>query len=102
MKPTTLKELFDHPSRWIKGALRGRRDGMGFVRTGIPDCEEPNCFCLLGGAIEVYGSPSPQAKRLREVITELFPQFQHSLVDFNNHSETTFADIRKVLEKANV
>lgn len=104
MKPITLKELFDHPSRWIKGAVRGRRGGMGFVKTGVSP-EEANCFCLVGGMAYVLDRNSGYSEmrgKIQTAICKLFPNRGKDHIDFNNHPDTTFTDLRRVIEEANV
>lgn len=106
MKPTSLKELFDCPARWIKKALFGRRGGMGFV--SLDSSQEANCFCLVGGVRHVYGFGVGHNEKLREAVRKLFPNrmmqtpFYDLVVSFNNHPDTTFADLRKVIEEADV
>lgn len=106
MKPTSLKELFDCPARWIKKALSGRRGGMGFVE--LHSSQEKNCFCLVGGVGHVYGFGEGHRTKLTAAVRKLFPRqyvensFSDLIVDFNNHPDTTFADLRKVIEEADV
>lgn len=106
MEPTSLKELFDCPARWIKKALSGRRDSMGFVNL---DCsQEANCFCLVGGIRHIYRFGGGHRERLDVAVRKLFPNrvmrysIYDSVVSFNNHPDTTFADLRKVIEDADV
>lgn len=106
MKPTSLKELFDCPARWIKKALFGHRGGMGFVNL---DCsQEANCFCLIDGIRRVYGYDEGHLEKLRIAVRKFFPDrmmqtpFYDLVVSFNNHPDTTFADLRKVIEEANI
>jgi hypothetical protein len=90
------KQLIDTTS-WIKG------DYYNANKTG---------FCLVGAMAEVLGGignaeswSNPGRSFLEDVIEEQFPErvMAHGVVDiptFNDHEDTTRADIDLVLEKA--
>jgi hypothetical protein len=105
-EPKTLQELFDCPDRWVKGALSTRRGGWGFI--DYLHKGPGNCFCLLGAIQQVYPLDETQIRnRCLAAIKEQFPnryqsEYYSGIVDFNNHPETTFSELRAVIEKANV
>lgn len=67
-------------------------------------------WCLLGAECRCYGMARGEADtKLEKAIATLFPQFIYDLghhygdiVSFNNHKDTTFADIKRVVRLAGV
>lgn len=82
-----------------------RRDGWCKGKWTAPTGEH----CISGAAIEAGTSlyqPGPHGDctsfghALYDVIDEQFPDRPMSVVGFNDHKDTTFADVELVLEKA--
>ena len=96
-----LKELhhnLNSPRKWVKGSSVG---GSADER-----------HCMVGWLIELnkYGSPAPVSEAtyaLARVIQEQYPGlFTHrnnptgAIVRFNDHKDTKFVDVQRVIEKA--
>jgi hypothetical protein len=93
----TLQELFTDESRWTKDAFA--RNAKGKARGPLePDAVR---WCLMGALDFCYGPKSRQQATLRRKI-ETSPSYHTGIAQFNDSTETTFADIRKVIEEANV
>lgn len=88
-----------HPSAWIKGA--NARTAQG--RTIGSQCTNAVCFCIGGAAIRA-GALTPNDRALYPIlqaIRELFPERGgHGIPVFNDHPETTHADVLRVLHRA--
>lgn len=94
----TIKELFTNKSKWIKGTSWAKLNGDGCG----PDQAE--CFCLSGAVALIYGVNRHQIDmKLDEVANKLFPDRCNSgYISFNDHQNTTFEDILKVVNEADV
>ena len=86
-----VRDLLCDESKWCKGAYR---------------CYDR--MCLMGALREAYKNSDKFGRLLllRKVILRQFPQRLDAsnpvIIVFNDHPETTFADVRKVLELADV
>ena len=66
------------------------------------------CWCLVGGLIKCYGdcgegTPFQRAQnKIRQAISRLFPGKSENIASFNDHVATSFEDIKKVIEAAQV
>lgn len=121
-KAKTLMELFNSTEMWTKkyyGKLSKKSisgtDSRAFLEENI---SQYNCFCSLGGVLKVYGdwtkigSPGDYiVRKLANSIKELFPNRLDSsnyytpdaiVFHFNDHPETKFRDIKKVVKHAQV
>jgi hypothetical protein len=64
-------------------------------------------WCLLGAGRRCYGGSRDESDtKLENAIATLFPQFVYGfdkkgdIIAFNNHKDTTFADLRRVVKLA--
>ena len=90
---SSLQELFADESRWTTGTLA--RDANG--KHVSPEEESATCYCLVGGAVKVYGAGYVAAlEKVRDVTGVSSGAFGH----FNDHA--TIADIRRVCAEAGV
>lgn len=99
-KPTSLRQLFSSPKRWHKG-------DYGIGKSGKPICfndkiveSNPTCLCLLGGLGYVYKNMWHRNEEIREYIK--YHHNQRYIEDFNDSSETTFEDIKKLVNDLNL
>lgn len=94
-----VKELLDSPEKWTKEAIA--RDEFG-ISTYL-ECKNAKSFCLLGGIIKCYGYDfaGDIISEIEFNIRKIFNS-KLDLIDFNNDLNTTFEDIQKVLEMADV
>lgn len=102
---TKMLELLDKSSKWTKGVNARDKNGK--------ECnarqKKAVCFCLNGALNKCYPRSTTRERAehaLEEACKELFPRrtgkcgWRH--IAFNDSKATTFADVRKVLKKANV
>ena len=119
----TVKELLADPERWIKGVSAVDESGND-VMTGSLNAA---CWCLYGGINEVYPwdiDDQPSFLKWRDVMkqvadvirqTPIYPEFlddiKESIVTdsddsvimfFNDHPETSHADVVGIVEKAGI
>lgn len=92
-----LRNLFKDASQWTKGAdaRTGNGDNVGN--------EDPLAVCwCLGGRLGGVDDEGPEWAAVRQAIREMFPErYHHGMVfKFNDHPDTTFADIQKVCDRA--
>lgn len=104
----TVRSLFKRATKWTQGEF--------FREAG--DTSPEKCYCLLGALQHVHGidGKATLTKAQREryhraqlrvivAIRKLFPSrapFSGPIVTFNDHQDTTIADIRKVVRLARV
>lgn len=108
MKPS---ELLDKPEKWTKGETARRADG----KRAFSMDDGAVCWCIHGAisSCMAWGGGFDQTRHLlNETIKRLFPErveainriegttgvFFHAA--FNDHPETTFEDVRRVLIEA--
>jgi hypothetical protein len=95
MKPS---ELIDSPEKWTKGEYA--RDASG--KSIDFSSNDAQCFCLRG-AIYRLGDDNDECRQnlhnLSRAVARLYPQFW-GVTSFNDHPETTFEDVQKVLKEA--
>lgn len=99
-KPTSLRQLFSSPKRWHKG-------DYGIGKSGKPICfsdeivkSNPICLCLLGGLGYIYGNTGYNNHKIQEYIRK---NYNHEYAeDFNDSKETTFEDIKKLVNDLNL
>ena len=105
--PGSLQEFFDNtPEKWTQHDYARDKNGR---ETSIFD-PEATCFCLLGGISKVYNVTVDDLddktleirEKINEAIRKLFPDRPSYIHKFNDHPDTTFEDIKKVLKEANV
>jgi hypothetical protein len=92
---TKTRDLLSDPEHWTKGVARSINDGG----------EE--CFCLAG-ALEHFSAPAPASAWVnwRAANVELAKDLPEpgigalgGVIDFNDHPETTHADILALLDR---
>lgn len=83
-----VSDILSDESKWIKGK----------------DQDDKGRMCLRTAVFHVYHtSRSGAFEALTEVIMTLYPgRMRHSLITFNDHPDTTFEDIQRVLKVADV
>lgn len=100
-----LRAFFDNdPSKWTKG----------YYAKTAEDCpigaysNNAVCFCLLGGTQKLGLVLEEVHKKLVPIIQKLYPDRDDpsgiisTIAYFNDHPDTTFEDIKKVLKAANI
>jgi hypothetical protein len=102
--------LLAEPDAWTKHASAGIRTKTGEVETVDERSPDATCFCLTGARARVrhdLGATSTIATThaLHRAIRELFPDRVSenrisAIVSFNDHPDTTHADVLAVLTKA--
>lgn len=98
-----LSELLDKPEKWTKGSSARDKNN----KQVHPQEPEAVCWCLEGGLRCVTNGNrwSPWVETLRSTIIRLFPNRTDPLgvkiiSTFNDHPDTTFEDIQKVIKEA--
>jgi hypothetical protein len=94
-----IKELLSTPDKWTKGLAARNKKGEP-VFTSDKDAYS---FCLLGACAKCYPdllNCVEVEKKIRDILRN--ENGFLSIVDFNDSSSTTFEDIRRILEIANV
>lgn len=100
-KYKTIAELFASEDRWTKFASGKDKDGKSVGSSS----EKAVSFCLGGAVDKIYGTSNKYLdvnQRLNEIIEKYSLGKRCGIVDFNDHSTTTFADIQRVVSLANV
>lgn len=96
-----LLRLFSgHLERWTRNAfVRDQDDNECEIRS--PKAAK---FCVVGGTILVYpatGSSDDHFRTLKRARDKLFPRFRGaSLAHWNDHPDTTFDDVIRVVKAA--
>jgi len=102
-----LSELFTDESTWAQKMFTGFRPLPMLPPTPVSEADPTaNCFCLSEGIRRVYPAPysDGEARRaLRQLVIEaihkLFPTREGGIINFNDHRNTTFADIQAVIRE---
>ncbi len=95
-----LQQLFQENGKWCKGALA--RSARGYITeyTAV----DADKFCLLGACGVCYGSDYSgkrvTVKRIQTTLDQL--GFHLSIPNFNDSPKTSIADIRALVELADV
>lgn len=101
-----IKELLNSEEKWTKKELARDADGnIVYVNSVFAVC-----WCLVGATDALYPSLPDDIKarnKLGRAICTLFPErccgeVDSNIVAFNDDPRTTFADVVKVLELADV
>lgn len=95
-----VKTLLADKKRWTKGTWQRNKYGHPVSE----DCKSACKFCLEGALQHIYDDYERRnaEKRIEQAINDLFPGKFHSLISFNDNPETTYEDIKRVLQRANV
>ena len=96
MKPSDVLKL---KKNWVKNSYANRQDGSSCS----VESDNAVCWCLVGAIMKCYPHPKTQVeKRLKasSAMKKLFPGRTNSLLQFNDHKDTKFTDVKKVLKEA--
>jgi hypothetical protein len=97
-----ILELLDAPEKWTKKTAARGASGSPLP----PDSDQACCWCILGALQKCYpkGPADVEVEVLLKAIEKIFPRTGTLglITRFNDHPDTTFADVRAVLEEANV
>ena len=91
----TVQELLSDESKWTKGT-NARGEDKGPIHPGN---SEAKCFCLIGAIAKCYLTGTDG---YFQAIEKLRRQINGPIPGFNDDPKTTFADIRRVIEAANI
>lgn len=94
-----LRDILKTEKDWTKGYFARAEDGE---KVEIDDTSA-TCYCLIGAMDKANLRSFSEA--MCESVKKLFPertQHGHPIVIFNDHPETTFDDVCKVIELAGV
>ena len=97
-KPKTVKELLSSPDKWTQNAFA--RDAYAVSLNACnPDAV---CWCLSGAILTTYEDEDIEEVwcKLTEVIRRR--SGHRDVVGFNDSHQTTFKEIRAVIEEANI
>ena len=97
----TVAELLDSPEKWTR-KISARDENGDYVEY---DSAWAVCWCLDGAIARCYSADQWERAwdAISEAITELYGNERPcETVSFNDHTGTTFADIRRVIERAGV
>lgn len=98
-KPTTVAELLSDESKWCKGYWAKLANGSSCTSPDDNAC----CFCLIGATNFVYSdwdAREAALERLYEAAGRAAGGM--SAMAFNDHPDTTFEMVRRVIEEAGV
>ncbi len=120
-KASSIKKLFEgHPERWTKGTMAlGAKQDRVIPSRKTEVSREIVAWCLYGAAVKMVDDRAakrlvdPEAlplstfqvvNLLRDSIKRLFPQRSSggSVIEFNDHNDTTFEDVMAVVRDAEV
>jgi hypothetical protein len=95
-----LREVLTDETKWIKGNYAVDAHGLrtpAYAPTAV-------CFCIVGAVRRCYDSDNPTAiSALRDAARQLYPnRIGETVSSFNDHPDTTFEDVVKVIELAGV
>jgi hypothetical protein len=98
-KPLKVKDILVSYHTWVKGYMS--KDNRGNYTQ--PQDENACRWCLSGAICKAYADDNKRAKalvRLEKIIKKEYGF--NSIVTFNDNWRTTFKDVRRVVEKANI
>lgn len=87
-----IKELLTDESKWTKNTLA--RNAVG--EEELAHSEFAVSWCLVGAAVKCYSFGAG------DVLNKIRDYIKSPVVDFNNNPQTTFADIRKLVEELDI
>ena len=103
MKDTLIaaRALLADPAKWIKRDYAKRADG----EVVFGNDEGAVCFCGFGAiqhVLDTENEPDPLSVLLTDAAREMFPDRvgERSFAAFNDHPDTTHADVLAVFDKA--
>lgn len=96
-----MRDLLDSPDKWTKGAYA--RNAAG--NECLPIADEACCWCLRGAFIRCYADTKTgeaAGRKLLVALNALDDKYKGRITMFNDNPSTTFEDIRRLLELADV
>lgn len=90
-----VKELLSDPSKWCKGSYARTIEGERAYSSFSPDAVS---WCILGAIDRCY----VDRNNWKEIVDRLFAETGESPATWNDRPTTTFADVRKLVEKLDV
>jgi len=90
-----VSDILCDESKWTKGALAKDKNGN---KVDI-HCPDAVCYCIMGA----FGKAREFKNSIHKVwdsIYNIYGNKYKDIPDFNDSSDTTFEDIKKVLERA--
>lgn len=102
-----IKDLLNKPEKWTREA--SAKDKKGNVVAS--DAKNAVCWCLIGATVYCYGEDVVKKFEVYQKMEDWLkdnwrfaPGYKDPLViaDFNDHKETTFSDIQKLLVECDV
>ncbi len=94
-----IKDLLNSPDKWIQHCYAKKKNGK-LVHPAKP---EAYCFCLRGALIQCYANMQEKNVAENKLLKVVAENTLHTgLIAFNDSPETTFEDIRRILEIADV
>lgn len=97
-----IKDLYDTPDKWTKGALARDKNGAHIMEYGIDDevqqVNHPNavCWCLTGAILKCYPD------NYGEIRAKVRNYTNGGIWTWNDLEGTTFQDIRELVEKLDI
>lgn len=94
-----LRERLADPENWHKGDFFAdfpKADLIDLEEDGLPDCPA----CLYGAIAYVRGVPNTGSNVASALEYVLPDQYYGDLVNFNDHPDTTHADVLALIDKA--
>lgn len=92
-----MKELLAKPENWTKGFNARDKDKNPSGATSL----NAVCWCLYGAKIKCYGFPG-RVDISEKLDNAAMKRGFENYVKFNDHPDTTHADILSLLEEADV
>lgn len=92
----TVAELLEDPGRWTKKA--NARTWWRFSTD--PNASNARCWCIMGAIQKIYG-PGRNAIEISR-ISNCLPSTCGAIVPFNDHPNTTHAEVLDAVRKAGI
>lgn len=96
-----LQKLFSNSKRWTKGAEARSKTG----RSVDPKSRQAVCWCLSGAITKCYSNWSERIRVFAKVASFMRAGVMYApyfIANFNDRPQTTIAQIRKIVKRANV
>lgn len=96
----TVRELLSEEGKWTQGAYA--RDAVG--KSVALNAPAAVCWCLKGALNRCYAPEAFHAafQRLTAIVPKVKVDGFEPVAAFNDHPSTTFVDIRRVIEQAQI
>lgn len=91
-----IRELYSDSSKWIKRALARNKSG-----TEVDYNDETAVqWCLIGALHHCYGYKGDKWLPPFSLLIKEFPD--RDIVDFNNHPDTTFEQVKELVDRLDI